>query len=89
MEEWIEKIKDLPNPVKWLLVIILSVGWNLYGLIDEVPKLEEELHQVQQEKELARKKYLKAKSDAEKLIKLEVTLKTIREQLQKATRHQL
>lgn len=87
MDELIEKLKAAPNTVKFGLAILLGIGYNVYSLSVDMPALEEKIIQAEQERENAKSLYSRAKSDAEKLYKLEVALKTIREQLEKAKKY--
>lgn len=87
MDELLDKLKAAPNTVKFGLAVLLGVGYNVYSLSIDLPALEERIVQAEQEKENAKSLYTKAKSDAEMLYKLEVALKTIREQLEKAKKY--
>ncbi|MDA9951227.1 type 4a pilus biogenesis protein PilO [Oligoflexaceae bacterium] len=87
MDELIEKIKTAPLALKIGMVLILGTSFSVYSFFTDTPELEQKLVNSQGTRNIALATYTKAKEDTEKLIKLEVTLKTIREQLEKAKKY--
>ena len=87
MEELLEKLKHSPNLLKAALVVLIGAGYNVHSFVFDTPALEEQLTQAKSTRDLAKSRYTAAKSDAEKLFKLEVALKTIREQLDRAKKY--
>lgn len=84
MDELIEKLKHASAATKVLIVLALGGAYNVYSYINDTPALEAQLSQVKQERDLAKRRYNKAKSDAESLYKLDAALKAIREKLSQA-----
>lgn len=87
MEELLERLKNAPLIAKVALAILLGSLPNIYTYTEETPVLEQGREQAVQERERQRMLYIKAKQDAEKLVKLEVTLKNIRENLTQAKKY--
>ena len=87
MEDLLEKLKNAPTILKVSLVVLFGSAINLWTYLEEMPTLEQKLVEAENYKNVAQKRYEKAKEEVANLTNLEVTLKNTQDDLTQAKRY--